>query len=82
MFASYLPYNLQINSLPKVLDDQEVPKKLQLMMKRKEEAKQHLLEKSLKKKQALERLRDPEAVNEKIRKTEEKKLLDSSRHVG
>ena len=55
---------------------------MQLMLKKKEEAKQHLLEKRLKKKQALERLKDPEAVNEKIRKAEEKKLLDSSKHVG
>ncbi len=55
---------------------------MRLMIQRKEEAEQHLREKKLKKKQALERMNDPEAINEKIRRAEEKKLLDSSKHIG
>lgn len=68
--------------MPKVLDDQEVPKKLQLLMKGKEDAKQKLIEKRLRRKEVLERKNDPEAINDTIRKNEEKKLLDSSKHMG
>jgi hypothetical protein len=63
------------------LDEQEVPKKLQLLIKRKEEAKEAAAQKRLQKKASL-KPEDPEAVNEKIRKSEEKKLLNSAKHLG
>jgi len=51
-------------------------------MKGKEDAKQKLIEKRLRRKEVLERKNDPEAINDTIRKNEEKKLLDSSKHMG
>ena len=70
------------NSLPKNLDDQEIPKKLQAMMRKKEEVKQMMIEKKIKKNESLLKLNDPEAINAQIRKREEKKLLDSSKYMG
>ena len=73
---------LQQNSLPKVLDDQEMPKKLKEMIRNRDAAKQLMQEKKEKKKDALLKINDPETINEAIRKKEEKRLLDSSKHLG
>ncbi len=74
--------SFQLNSLPKVLDDQEVPKKLKQLMRKKEEAMQLIAEKKRKRQEALKNANDPESINARIRKAEEKKLLDSSKHMG
>ena len=65
-----------------MLDDQEVPKKLQMLMRKREEAKQLMAEKKRKRQEALKNVNDPESINARIRKAEEKKLLDSSKHMG
>ncbi len=65
-----------------MLDDQEVPKKLQQMMRKKEEAMQLIAEKKRKRQEALKNANNPESINARIRKAEEKKLLDSSKHMG
>ena len=65
-----------------MLDDQEVPKKLQQLMRKREEAKQLMAEKKRKRQEALKNVNDPESINARIRKAEEKKLLDSSKHMG
>ncbi len=73
---------MQQNSLPKILDDQEMPKKLKQMIRGRDAAKQLMQEKKEKKKEALLKMNDPDTINEGIRKKEEKRLLDSSKHMG
>ena len=59
-----------------------MPKKLKQLIRSRDQAKQLMLQKQEKKKEALLKMNDPESVNEVIRKKEEKRLLDSSKHMG
>ncbi len=55
-----------MNSAPKSIDDQEVPKKLQMIAKLRDETKQRAKQKNVK----------------KVKSDSDKDLLDSSKHMG